>query len=88
VVATRVPGHVDLIEAGRSGVLVPPGDPDALARAIDELLRDTAARERLGEAARARVERDFSADRMAAQTAEVYRAALARHPRPVSIPGV
>jgi len=88
VVATRVPGHVDVIESGQSGVLVPPDDPDALARAVDELLREPARREALGEGARARVERDFSADRMAAQTAEVYRDALARHPRPLAIPGV
>ena len=45
-----------LVSDGRTGVVVAPGDPGALARAIDLLLADDALRERLGAAARAAVQ--------------------------------
>ncbi|MDQ4108492.1 MAG: glycosyltransferase, partial [Actinomycetota bacterium] len=51
IVASDVNGSESLRDAG---VIVPPDDPPALAHAIDELLRDPAARLRLGAAARAR----------------------------------
>jgi phosphatidylinositol alpha-mannosyltransferase len=46
VVASDIPGYRDVLTAG--GVLVPPGNPDALAAAIDRLLADDQERERLG----------------------------------------
>jgi glycosyltransferase involved in cell wall biosynthesis len=75
VVATRVPGHEDVIEHGATGLLVSPSDPRALASAAAELLGDPERRRRMGAAGRLRVEREFSANRMAAETASVYRAA-------------
>lgn len=51
IVASDVNGSESL---GDAGVIVPPDDPQALADAIDPLLRDASARRRLGEAARAR----------------------------------
>jgi glycosyltransferase involved in cell wall biosynthesis len=77
VVATRVPGHVDTVADGITGLLVPPRDPDALAEAADLLLADRARRLRMGEAARERVVREFSAARMTAEVADVYRRAAA-----------
>jgi glycosyltransferase involved in cell wall biosynthesis len=64
---------------GSCGVLVPPGDPAALAAAIDELLRDPARRAAIGVAARARAEERFSWMATAAATAQVYRRAIAMH---------
>jgi glycosyltransferase involved in cell wall biosynthesis len=49
----------ELIEGGVTGVLTPPGDPEALARTIAALIRDPALRQRLGAAGAARVARDF-----------------------------
>ncbi len=55
VVATRVGGVPDLVEEGVTGHLVPPGDADALARAMTDLLLDAGRRRAFGQAARARV---------------------------------
>jgi glycosyltransferase involved in cell wall biosynthesis len=57
VVATSVGGIPDIMSDGVDGVLVPPDDPDALARALAELAADPARRSRLAQAARARAER-------------------------------
>jgi glycosyltransferase involved in cell wall biosynthesis len=59
VVASDISGIPELVEDGVTGMLVPPGDSGALADAIAQLEDDPALRARLGEAARARVERDF-----------------------------
>jgi glycosyltransferase involved in cell wall biosynthesis len=59
-VATTAGAIGELIEDGRTGVLVPPGDAPALAQAIDALLADPERRRALGAAARARVARDFA----------------------------
>ncbi|HEX2190356.1 MAG TPA: glycosyltransferase family 4 protein [Longimicrobiaceae bacterium] len=48
VVVTPVGSVPDVVESGRQGVLVPVGDADALARALEPLVADPAARERLG----------------------------------------
>lgn len=58
-VATRLPGIAELIEDGATGILVPPGDPAALARALAALIRDPGSRARLAIAGAARVRRDF-----------------------------
>jgi glycosyltransferase involved in cell wall biosynthesis len=60
VVATAVGGIPELVADGETGLLVPPGDPDALAAALRRLVADPELRRRLGEAARARVEERFS----------------------------
>jgi glycosyltransferase involved in cell wall biosynthesis len=56
VVGSRVGGIPDLVTDGETGLLVPPGDPAALAEAMERLLADGARAERLGAAARAAVE--------------------------------
>ena len=70
-VATRVSAIPELIEDGVTGVLVPPGDPDALAEALRRLLCDPELRHRLGSAGERRVRSEFSsvagADRLAAK---------------------
>ena len=62
-----------MIEDRVSGILVEPGDPDGLALMCRRLLHDAASAERLGQAARARVEKKFSSGTMAADVANVYR---------------
>jgi glycosyltransferase involved in cell wall biosynthesis len=59
VVATNVPGCVDAVEDGETGVLVPPRDAGALAVALRRYLEDPAMRSRHGSAGRLRVLRDF-----------------------------
>jgi glycosyltransferase involved in cell wall biosynthesis len=59
-VATAVAGVPEVIEDGRTGRLVPPGDPAALARTLEALVRDPAALRRLGAAARDRVVAGYS----------------------------
>lgn len=51
----------------------PPGDPAALAQALEQLLGDPAGRARMGEAGRQRVEAAFSIRRMVEQTTGLYR---------------
>src|SRR5436305_4757278 len=57
--ATALPGIAELIEDGRTGVLVAPADPAALAAALERMIRSPVLRQRLGEAGEARVRRDF-----------------------------
>jgi colanic acid/amylovoran biosynthesis glycosyltransferase len=63
VVSTAVSGIPELVRDGETGLLVPPGDPQALADALTRLLLDPALRLRLATAARAAVEREFDAAR-------------------------
>ena len=60
VVATKVGGIPEAIEDGTNGFLVEAGDIDALATRVAALIADPALRARMGEAGRARVERDFT----------------------------
>ncbi len=57
VVVTRVGGFPEVVEHGREGLIVPPGNPMALADAIVTILRDPSLRERMGWAARRRAAR-------------------------------
>ena len=72
-IATPVGGIPDILEDGDNGLLVPPGDPTALAAAIMRLASDDALRRRLGERARASVE-PYSAEGYAEALVEIYRA--------------
>lgn len=66
---------------GEAGLLVPAGDPGALAVAIDKLLADAGLQARLGAAGRARVSAQFSWRAIGERTAEVYREAMAAQAR-------
>jgi glycosyltransferase involved in cell wall biosynthesis len=72
VIASAIGGTDELIEDGRDGFLVPPGDPEALAAALARLLNDAELRARLAANARERVEREFSRERMAARVGAAY----------------
>jgi glycosyltransferase involved in cell wall biosynthesis len=72
IVATRVGGIPELIEDGATGLLVEPRRPDQLATALARLAVDRGLGARLGMAARDRVERAGSAERMVQNTLAVY----------------
>jgi glycosyltransferase involved in cell wall biosynthesis len=72
VIATRVGGIPEVVEHGRSGVLVPPGDPEALSVAALSLASDRCLRQRLGTAARVQFEARFGAERMVTQIEALY----------------
>jgi glycosyltransferase involved in cell wall biosynthesis len=72
VVASSVEGLPEVVEDGRTGILVSPADDDALARAILDLSVDPARRRAMGIAGRARVERLFSLDQMIARNEQLY----------------
>lgn len=73
VVATRIGGTDEAVLDGETGALVPPGDPERLASAMASMLNDGAAARRQGRAGRARFLAHFTAARMAADTAQLYR---------------
>jgi L-malate glycosyltransferase len=77
VVASRVGGIPEVVLDGETGLLVPAGDPAALASAILSLLADPLRAARMGQAGRARVEAMFSLDRMVQETEAVYDELLA-----------
>jgi glycosyltransferase involved in cell wall biosynthesis len=64
IIATAVGGNVQLLEHERSGLLVPPGDPQRLAEAMRRLLNDRGLSLRLAQAARKRVEERYSRQAM------------------------
>jgi glycosyltransferase involved in cell wall biosynthesis len=78
VVASAVGGLPEAVEHDRTGLLVPPGDSRAIADAVVRLLTDPDLARELGVAARRKLERECSADVVAAQTLRVYEAAARR----------
>jgi len=72
VIASHIEGLPEVVEAGCTGLLVPPADPEALARAILELAADPARRRMMGQMGRARVEELFTVDRMIRRHEEFY----------------
>jgi len=73
LVAARAGAAEFVVEDGVTGVLTPPGDVDALAAALEPLMRDPALAVTMGQRARARVEEKFSLDAEANAIADVYR---------------
>jgi rhamnosyl/mannosyltransferase len=78
VVSSDLPTGVRLVnQHERTGLLVAPGDPDALGSALNRLVDDEALCAALGQAARARVEREFGTEAMIERTLAVYDEVLA-----------
>jgi len=78
VVATDAGGLPEVVEDGITGLIVPKGDADAMAAAIDRLLSDPALARRMGEAGRARALARFDWMRSCEQFVELYHSLIAQ----------
>ncbi len=76
VLATRCGGPEEIVDDGLTGLLVPPGSPEALAYGVMRLAADPALRARLGRAAREAAETRFALEKMVAGYEDVYAGAL------------
>lgn len=76
VVAHDVGGIADVLRDGKDGVVVPPGNPDALTRALQNVLMDSKLRKEMGASARKRVEEKYSAKELSACYEALYREVL------------
>lgn len=76
IVTTDIPGCREIVRDGMNGLLVPAGNPDALADGMRQLIADPAARRRMGAAGRLIVEQEFSQRQVVAETLAVYRSVL------------
>jgi starch synthase len=72
VVASRTGGIPEVVADGETGLLVPVGEPEPLADALNVLLRDPDRAEAMGQAGRKRVVSEFGWPAIAAQTADLY----------------
>ncbi len=92
-VSTNISGIPELMEHEKEGLVVPEKDPQALADAIERLLRDADLRARIRKAAREKIEREFDIRKSAARLAELFEQAITHsstassdiHARPVPI---
>jgi len=76
IVTTDVPGCREVVTHGINGLLVPPRDPEALANAIEYLVKNPEERQRMGKAGRARVLAEFDERIVLQKTIAVYRELL------------
>jgi colanic acid/amylovoran biosynthesis glycosyltransferase len=78
-VSTYVSGIPELIENEQSGLLVPEKEPEALADAIQRVLRDEELRERLGKSGRCRVQAEFNVHKNVAQLVNLFERYVKAH---------
>ncbi|MBL8544555.1 MAG: glycosyltransferase family 4 protein [Hyphomonadaceae bacterium] len=81
MVTTNVPGCADFVRDGVDGLIVPPDDVGALAGALRRLVQDAGLRQRMGEAARIRVEAAYTTEHATNSAAEAWRRAMAQQAR-------
>ncbi len=79
VVATAIEGNPELVIDGETGLLVPPRDVPALARAITRVMSDPVTAQRTAEAGRRRVQLLFSTRRKIERVEALYRELVAAH---------
>ncbi len=72
VVCASVDGTAQLFDDGVDGLLFPPGDVETLAERLAQVLSDTSLRRRLGQAARAKAERELSVEQYARRCEQVF----------------
>jgi len=78
VIATRLGGSLDQVVDGKTGYLVPPGDPGALAEKIRVLLENRELSRLMGEAGRERIRTHFGIQRMLEKLETIYAEVLSR----------
>ena len=79
VIATAIGGIPEVVVDGQTGLLVPPGDPAALAKAIRSVLADPTLARSLATTGRARLLKEFSAEVMVQRTTQIYDELLSRN---------
>lgn len=85
VVATDIPGSREVVVPAKTGLLVPPHDPNQLARALLLLVGDAPLRKRMGEEGRRILLERFTVDRMAREYEALYESSLSAHSRRQSV---
>jgi len=85
VVATNVGGNPEIVEDGKTGFLVPPKDPSALAYRITQLLKDAPLQTQFGKAARKRVLDLFSVEHMIGRYESFYKQLLGISGKPPKV---
>lgn len=78
VVATRVGGNPEVVQGGITGLLVPPRDAEALARAIGQFLEQPSLGKKFGLAGRERVSKQFALEQMTRATERLYEGLMER----------
>lgn len=78
VVATRVGGVPEIVHDGTTGLLVPPGDEDALTATLNRLAEDPPLRDKIAEAGREQVRNEFTIKQMVRNIEALYEGLLAR----------
>lgn len=76
VIATRLGGLLDIVDSGKNGILVEPGDVSGMADAMIEILNDPEHAEKMAGALRSKVENEFTLEQMVEKTLQVYKEAL------------
>jgi glycosyltransferase involved in cell wall biosynthesis len=79
VIVTDVGSIPEVVDDGETGLIVPPRDPEALAKAIVKLLKDKKLRKRMGENGFTKLNTDLSWDNVIRQTLLIYKSALGDH---------
>ena len=81
VIATAVGGIPEIVTSGVNGLLIPPEDPAALAKALVQVLGDPGSARRLGEEGRRLVEKEYTVEKMAEKVYRVYQQVYERKQR-------
>ncbi|MEO8194621.1 MAG: glycosyltransferase [Gemmatimonadales bacterium] len=76
VIASAAGGIVDIVNDGETGLLVPPGDPAALAKAIARAMDESEELERIAQRGTSFAEREFGWDTIVSRLSEVYKSAV------------
>ena len=76
IIATDIPSVREILDSGKSGIVVPPANSEAIARSLDLLLSDRALAENLGNAARERALSSFTIDSTVRGYSSLYRSIL------------
>lgn len=82
LIATDVSGNSDIVTDGDNGLIIPPDDVEALARAMEWMIEHTTERERMARNGRARVLQEFASDHVAAGYMKLYRTLCPEADRP------
>lgn len=72
IIATAVGGNFDIVESDKTGVLIPPENPEILQRTLDKFLQNLKQVKKLGQAARRKVASEFSLSKMRVETYKLY----------------